>query len=159
MLTPTMQNSDPTLHIIQNRLFFRLFQVGNSLDRQCIKELGISPVHWSVLGALSRPQVHAGISFSELTEYLGVSRQNLNIVLNRLEREGQVQRVIDSRDRRAKNVALTIKGKKIWDDLQPRIYDFYKQALSGFNLDDLIACAHLLNKLNDGLINIKIEDQ
>ena len=158
MLNTTTQTHDATLHSIQNRLFFRLFQVGNSLDRQCLKELGISPVHWSVLGALSRPRTRLGVSFSELTEYLGVSRQNLDTVLKRLEREGQVQRIIDSKDRRARNVALTAEGQKTWESLQPKIYEFYKQALNGFNLDDIIASAHLLNKLNDGLINIKIKD-
>ena len=74
---------DQSLYSSHNRLFFRLFQVGNSLDRKCSNELGISPVHWSVLGALSRPQVKEGMSFSDLTEYLGVSRQNLDAVLKK----------------------------------------------------------------------------
>lgn len=59
-------------------------------------------MHWAVLGALSRPRVLSGMSFSDLTDYLGVSRQNLDAVLKRLEREGLVQRVINEQDRRAK---------------------------------------------------------
>lgn len=99
---------DQSLYMIHNRLFFRLFQVGNSLDRQCLNELGISPVHWAVLGALSRPHLtEAGMSFSDLTEYLGISRQSLDNVLKRLEREGSVQRITSHQDKRAKNVALT----------------------------------------------------
>ena len=150
---------DQSLYSIHNRLFFRLFQVGNSLDRQCLKELGISPVHWSVLGALSRPHVkNIGMSFSDLTEYLGISRQSLDNVLKRLERENIVQRVTASHDKRAKNVALTSAGHQSWEDFQMKFFQFYSQAMQNFVFDDAITLIHLLNKLNDGMKQIKIED-
>ena len=150
---------DQSLYTIHNRLFFRLFQVGNGLDRQCLKELGISPVHWSVLGALSRPQIKCmGMSLSNLTEYLGISRQSLDGVLKRLERDAVVQRVAASHDKRAKNVALTQLGQQTWADLQGKIFEFYSQAMEGFVFDDTISLIHLLNTLNDGLKQIKIED-
>ncbi|MBJ9985289.1 MarR family transcriptional regulator [Acinetobacter sp. S40] len=149
---------DPALYSIHNRLFFRLFQVGNSLDRQCFNQLGISPVHWSVLGALSRPHAKTGMSFSDLTEYLGVSRQNLTLILKRLERDGFVERLIDHQDRRAKNVALTALGHKNWENLQEQIFSFYHQAMDGIAFDDAVTLIHLLNKVNEGLNRIKIED-
>lgn len=151
------KNYDQSLYSAHNRLFFRLFQVGNSLDRQCSNELGISPVHWAVLGALSRPHVKSGMSFSDLTEYLGVSRQNLDAVLKRLERNSLVERVINENDRRAKTVALTSDGLKAWDKLQDNFFNFYGQALDKIAFDDVITLIHLLNKLNDGLKSIKIE--
>lgn len=150
---------DQSLYSVHNRLFFRLFQVGNTLDRQCLNELGISPVHWSVLGALSRAKVQDGMSFSDLTEYLRVSRQNLDGVLKRLERDGLVQRVIDPNDRRAKIVALTPEGLDTWKKLQIKFFDFYQQALNGIPLDDAVTLIHLLNKVNDGLKGIKIESK
>lgn len=148
---------DQSLYMIHNRLFFRLFQAGNSLDRQCLNELGISPVHWAVMGALSRPHLNdAGMSFSDLTEYLGISRQSLDNVLKRLEREGSVQRVTSHQDKRAKNVALTPAGQQSWLDLQEQFFQFYRQAMSGFALDDLASLIHLLNKLNTGLKQIHL---
>src|SRR5690606_21568116 len=125
-----------------NRLFFRLFQVGNTLDRKCSNELGLSPVHWAVLGALSRPRVKSGMSFSDLTEYLGVSRHNLDAVLKRLERDGLVERIISEQDRRAKNVALPSEGFKTWDSLPNDFFDFYGQALSKLTFDDAITLIH-----------------
>lgn len=148
---------DQSLYMIHNRLFFRLFQAGNSLDRQCLNELGISPVHWAVMGALSRPHLNnAGMSFSDLTEYLGISRQSLDNVLKRLEREGSVQRVTSHQDKRAKNVALTPSGQQSWLNLQEQFFQFYRQAMSGFALDDLASLIHLLNKLNTGLKQIDL---
>ncbi|ENW24373.1 hypothetical protein F925_02073 [Acinetobacter lwoffii NCTC 5866 = CIP 64.10 = NIPH 512] len=150
---------DQSLYSAHNRLFFRLFQVGNTLDRKCSNELGISPVHWAVLGALSRPRVKSGMSFSDLTEYLGVSRQNLDAVLKRLERDGLVERIISEQDRRAKNVALTSEGLKTWDSLQDDFFNFYGQALNTLAFDDVITLIHLLNKVNDGLKSIYLHQQ
>ena len=41
---------------LNNRIFFRLFQVANTLQRQAVKELGVTTVQWAVLGALSDPR-------------------------------------------------------------------------------------------------------
>lgn len=149
------QNSVAPIH---NRLFFRLFQASNTLDRQCQKELGISSIHWAVLGALSRPSVKTGMSFSDLTNYLGVSRQSLDGVLKRLERDGEVQRVSDTQDRRVKNVALTENGQHAWVQLQLKVADFYQQTFEGFLFDDMVALAHLMNKLNASIAKVNLTD-
>lgn len=150
---PTYEQSVSAIH---NRLFFRLFQTGNTLDRQATKELGISPVHWAVLGALSRPQVITGMSFSDLVEYLFVSRQSLDGLLKRLERDGHVLRVADTTDRRVKKVVLTPEGRKAWNELQPKIYEFYTQALDGFRFDDKVTLVHFLNRLNEGMRDVSL---
>lgn len=147
---------EQSVSAVHNRLFFRLFQAGNSLDKQAGKELGISPVNWAVMGALSRPQVATGMAFSELADYLVVSRQNLDGVLKRLERDGHVLRVVDTTDRRAKNVLLTDTGRAYWEGLQPKIYAFYRQALGGFRFDDTIALLHFLNRLNEGMTGVDL---
>lgn len=149
----TYEESDSAIH---NRLFFRLFQAGNTLDRQASKELGVSPVHWAVLGALSRPQVAAGMSFSDLVEYLFVSRQSLDGLLKRLERDRQVIRIIDTADRRVRKVVLTPDGRHAWKALQPKIYEFYQQALDGFRFDDKVSLLHFLNRLNEGMRGVSM---
>ena len=156
MSPPSDSSYDQSVSAIHNRLFFRLFQVSNTLARQTTKELGISAVQWSVLGALSRPQVALGMGFAELADYLVVSRQNLDGVLKRLERDGHVTRVADTQDRRAKRVQLTPAGRAYWDSLQPRIYDFYRQAAGGFRFDDKVALVHYLNRLNEGLGQVSL---
>src|ERR1700724_3694653 len=97
-------NDDRSADHLNNRIFFRLFQVGNTLQRQAVKELGVTTVQWAVLGALSDPRPKSGISLSTLAEFLVVSRQNLDGVLKRLERDGLVERVMDDGDKRARVV-------------------------------------------------------
>lgn len=156
-----MQNSnesdyDQSVSAIHNRLFFRVFQIANTLERQSAKEIGITSVQWSVLGALSRPKVGEGMPFSELAEYLGVSRQNLDGVLKRLERDDQVSRIADTVDRRAKLVLLTPAGRIYWNSVQGKIYEFYRQALMEFRFDDKVSFVHYLNKLNEGMKKVDL---
>ena len=88
---------------LNNRIFFRLFQVANTLQKQAVKELGVTTVQWAVLGALSDPRPTYGMSVGTLADFLVVSRQNLDGVLKRLERDGLVERVTDPGHKRARN--------------------------------------------------------
>jgi DNA-binding MarR family transcriptional regulator len=142
---------------LHNRLFFRLFQAGNALARQTVKEVGLTTVQWAVLGALSRPQVPHGMTFSELADYLVVSRQSLDGVLKRLERERHVERVADTQDRRARRVLLTAEGRAFWLAVQPRIHEFYRQAVDGLRFDDKVALVHFLNRLNRGIAEVRVD--
>jgi DNA-binding MarR family transcriptional regulator len=150
------QKSKSSVSHINNQLFFRLFQLGNALQRQSSKELGISTVQWAVLGALSRTKAKEGMSFAELADYLVVSRQNLDGVLKRLERDNHVIRVADASDKRARLVQLTPPGRRFWTALQPRIYEFYQQAMSQFSFNESIAFVHYLNKLQVDLVKVKL---
>ena len=52
---------------LNNRIFFRLFQVANTLQKQAVKELGVTTVQWAVLGALSDPRPTYGIAVGTRT--------------------------------------------------------------------------------------------
>lgn len=151
--TPT---GDRTANDLNNRIFFRLFQVANTLQRQAVKELGVTTVQWAVLGALSEARSRSGISLGALAEFLAVSRQNLDGVLKRLERDGLVERATEDRDKRARVVRLTRHGLTFWSDLQKRIFRFYSQAASTFRFDERVALVHYLNSLQTELMKVHL---
>jgi len=142
---------------LNNRIFFRLFQVANTLQKQAVKELGVTTVQWAVLGALSDPRPTYGMSVGTLADFLVVSRQNLDGVLKRLERDGLVERVTDPGDKRTRLVKLTREGFAFWADLRQHIFQFYDQAMSGFKFDDRVALAHYLNEMQRDLTNVRLE--
>jgi DNA-binding MarR family transcriptional regulator len=143
---------------VANRLFFRLFQASNILQKQTVSAVGLTTVQWAVLGAISRQGYEAGIAFNDLTEYLIVSRQNLDGVLKRLEREGHVQRVPHPDDGRSRLIQLTHRGREFWESLQPRIQAFYAQGLKSLSFDETISLLHYLNKLQKDLEAIEMQD-
>lgn len=150
-------NPDRVADHLNNRIFFRLFQVANTLQKQAVKELGVTTVQWAVLGALSDPRPTSGMSVGTLADFLVVSRQNLDGVLKRLERDGLVERVTDPADKRARMVRLTREGFAFWADLRERIFHFYDQAMAGFKFDDRVALAHYLNEMLRDLTKVRLE--
>lgn len=143
---------------VANRLFFRLFQTGNTLQRQVQNEMGVSTVQWAVLGALSREGYEDGISFNLLTEYLVVSRQSLDGVLKRMERDQHVVRIPHPDDGRARLVVMTEQGRSFWNQLQQRIQEFYSQGLEGLGFDDIVSALHYLNKLQTNLAQVRLDE-
>ncbi|MEW6769572.1 MAG: MarR family transcriptional regulator [Pseudomonadota bacterium] len=154
---PLLGPSDRAADHLNNRIFFRLFQVANTLQKQAVKELGVTTVQWAVLGALSDPRPTYGMSVGTLADFLVVSRQNLDGVLKRLERDGLVERVTDPEDKRARVVKLTAEGFKFWKELRERISHFYDQAANGFKFDERVALAHYLNALQGLLTKVRLE--
>lgn len=148
--------TDQEARAVPNRLFFRLFQTGNTLHRQVQKEMKISTVQWAVLGALSRTDNGTGISFNQLTEYLVVSRQNLDGVLKRMERDDHVRRIPNPEDGRARLVILTDNGRRYWEQLQSKILHFYQQGMKSLSFDDSVSLLHLLNKMQADLFHIDL---
>ncbi|MFC4271302.1 MarR family transcriptional regulator [Sneathiella chungangensis] len=145
--------SDERFHL-SNRLLFRFFKTANCMHTAGTKwtsELKLTSQQWSVIGALARPGHEEGVSVNELSEFLLVSRQNVNGLLLRLEHHGISQRVPDPRDGRAKLVQLTPQGWVIWKQLINRISEFYDVALVNFTTEELVQFQHFIDKLQRNL--------
>jgi len=145
---------------LRNRLFFRLYQTANLLNKTGTRALdvhGVTTQQWAVLGALAHPRSAEGISVGELAGLLMVSRQNLTGVLSRLEARGLIARTVDKRDKRSRFICLTDQGWQRWARMQPQIGDFYRASLAGFSNSDIIAAMHYLEKLRHNFVTL--EDQ
>lgn len=144
---------------LNNRLFFRLYQTANTLNKVGSRALDSEQVttqQWSILGALTRQSAKEGMTVSELCDYLMVSRQNMTGLLRRLEERGVVSRSIDPEDQRSRRICITEKGQELWSVITPLISQFYEDAAEGLSYDDKISIVHFLNKL---LGNMKKMDQ
>ena len=140
---------------LANRLFFRLYQCANMLHKtgtRAVEAEGLTTQQWAVLGALSRPEAEGGMSVGDLARYLMVSRQNLAGLISRMERDGHISSAPDGRDRRSRLVTMTASGREVWMvQAQPKIHDYYEQALDGFSTNDLTHTLHYLLKLLENM--------
>jgi DNA-binding MarR family transcriptional regulator len=70
-----------------------------------------------------------------------------------MARAGHVAIAPDGQDRRSRLVTMTRSGRRVWlVRAQPKIHDFYEQALAGFSVNDI---AHTLHYLLMMLENMK----
>jgi len=143
-------NKDMAMSEMSNRIFFRLYQCANMMHKtgtRALEEYGITTQQWAVLGALTRPQAAGGMQVGDLAKFLLVSRQNLTGVINRMERDGYIERVKDASDGRSRRVRLTGRGERVWQSITPLIYAYYDEALKEFSLNDRVEFFHHLNSL------------
>ncbi len=154
-MTVTERKTEAARMEIANRLFFKLYQCANLLHKtgtKAVESEGLTTQQWAVLGALSRSEAVNGMSVGDLARYLLVSRQNLTGVIGRMERDGRIRVDADPRDRRSRLIRMTDEGREVWHELaQPKIYQFYAEALDGFSMADLMHTAHYLMKLLDNM--------
>jgi len=140
---------------LANRLFFRLYQCANMLHKtgsRAVEAEGLTTQQWAVLGALSRDKVQDGMSVGDLARYLMVSRQNLAGLISRMERDGHIAVVPDTRDRRSRIVRMTKSGQHAWQVLaQPKIHAYYEEILADFSISDTTHALHYLLKILENM--------
>lgn len=110
--------------------------------------VGLTRSQWSVLVHLFRTD---GIQQKELAELLDITAITLTGLLDRLERDGWVERRADPVDRRAKRVYLTEKVAPVMKELRGLGRDVRKVALAGLSDSEQQTLMNLLLKVRSNL--------
>lgn len=71
----------------------------------------------------------------------------MTVVVDNLEKEGLVERVDDPEDRRAYNIKLTAKGKKLFDEIFAKHAEFIAETASVLTTKEQEELGKLLKKL------------
>ncbi len=128
----------------------RAYNTFNHLAQKDIGRYGLTEPQFAALEILG----HCGpVRLCELSRKMLVSGGNITVVVDNLEKEGLVQRIDDPDDRRAYNVTLTPKGKKLFDDIFVKHAEFVVGAASVLNEKEQEQLSRLLRKLGLGLKN------
>jgi MarR family transcriptional regulator for hemolysin len=110
--------------------------------------VGLTRSQWSVLVHLFRAD---GIQQKELAELLDITAITLTGLLDRLERDGWVERRADPADRRAKRVYLTQKVAPVMKELRAVGREVRKAALAGLSESEQQTLMELLLKVRNNL--------
>lgn len=80
-----------------------------------LMDKGITRVQWIALYYLDR---YEALSQMELAEKLNIKPSSVVRLMDRMERDGLVERVKNPEDRRVYNLVFTHKGKEFWNTLK-----------------------------------------
>lgn len=103
--------------------------------------------HFSTLILLS---VHGKLKISDISRGLGISKQQMSPIINRLNEACLIERIVDTKDRRNCYIDLTTNGTKLLDDHREEMVRNLKKRLSVLSeqdLDDFVNSLHLCFKL------------
>ena len=128
---------------------FRLNSVLLTTGDRLVAELGLTSARWQVLGAIvaaERPQPVAW-----LARDMGANRQNLQRIVNDLEKDGLVAFEINPHHRRAQLVVLTEKGKQAFDAAMRLQAPWINKLADGLSIKDLQTVHRLIMTLRKRL--------
>lgn len=142
--------------MLQNEtLGFVIHDVARMLRREFdrrVQSIGLTRSQWSVLVHLHRSD---GIQQKELADLLDITPITLSGLLDRLERDGWVERRPDGSDRRAKRVFLTAKVAPVIKNIQRLGKEVRMEALQGVNARDEEKLMLLLLQMRSNLAQSK----
>lgn len=126
-------------------MMFRTNNLTVGWGDRLVAPVGLTSARWQVMGAVvaaERPQPVAW-----LARDLGASRQNIQRIVNDLEKEGLVVFAPNPHHRRAHLVVLTDKGMQTFDNTV-RLYNPRINELSvGFSIEDIQTAYRVMTEL------------
>ncbi len=127
------ENSGTISAGLPGHLVRRLHQLATQIFTQRVQEAGhnLTPVQFAALDALSnRP----GIDQAGLADMIAKDRATTGAVVDRLRQKGWIARVVNSRDKRSRELTLTAEGQAVLAAVTPIVVKLQRETLPG--LDD-----------------------
>lgn len=113
-----------------------------------LRELGFAMSQVPVLVTLKKA---GALSQAELARLLEVEQSSMAQLLNRMERDGLVERVADPADRRSRLISLTDTAARQLPSGKSVMEAVSRQALAGFSAEEKQQLASLLLRVNENL--------
>jgi DNA-binding MarR family transcriptional regulator len=101
---------DTQLAEFAGQLFFRLWRASHTRIAEGLESIGLTPALFGVINFLGAQE---GAIQQEIGAAMGIDPSTMVSLIDELEREGLAKRRPAPRDRRAREVALTAKGRRL----------------------------------------------
>jgi MarR family 2-MHQ and catechol resistance regulon transcriptional repressor len=126
----------------------RAYSVFSKATGKDIEESGLTQPQFGALECLG----HLGkMTIGQLCKKNLVSGGNMTVVVDNLEKQGLVERLECSEDRRVTYIQLTHKGKQLFDEIFPKHAKYVSSLASELTADEQEELGRLLKKLGYSL--------
>lgn len=120
------------------------------LTLRCFKKHGfeITPEQFIILDTIVK---NNQIYQRQIGELIGKDRANVNRLINILEKQGLLERSIDSNGRQINRIKITKKGSELRDKILPIITKIRASYLNDIDYEELLKCHQILNKIKENI--------
>jgi DNA-binding MarR family transcriptional regulator len=128
----------------------RLARIRRHLDRELepvFERFGLSPSTFEALVTLTRIAGEAGVSQKRLADEIGVTPGTISVRVDRLVEEGLAERGPDPDSKRNSLVALTAKGRELFERVAPEHLANERRLLASLSDEDMRILVGCLRKL------------
>jgi DNA-binding MarR family transcriptional regulator len=119
----TKPSSEAEVAEFAGQLFFRLWRASHTRTAETLESIGLTPPLFALLNVLA---AHKGAIQQEIGSAMGIDPSTMVSLIDQLESAGLARRRPHPKDRRAREVAITPKGRRILKqarDLATRVED------------------------------------
>jgi DNA-binding MarR family transcriptional regulator len=134
----THPSAEPPFTEFAGQLFFRLWRATHTRTAEALGSVGLTPALFALLNVIGARE---GNNQQELGSALGIDRSTMVSLIDQLEGAGLAKRRPSPTDRRAREVAITPKGRRLLQrarELIVQVEDAVLAGLTGEEREELL---------------------
>ena len=128
------------------QLFFRLWRATHTRTAELLGSISLTPALFAILNVIAARE---GAIQQELGVALGIDRSTRVSLIDQLEEAGLAQRRPSAKDRRAREIAITSKGRRLLGQARDLIVQVEDEVLGGLSTDERDRLLALLRRALD----------
>jgi DNA-binding MarR family transcriptional regulator len=142
----TPPSGDAAVAEFAGQLFFRLWRASHTRAAHALATVGLTP---ALFGLLNLIGAREGAIQQELGSAMGIDPSTMVSLIDQLERAGLAKRRPSARDRRAREIAMTAKGRRALERSRRLISEVEDQVLGGLSGEERRELLTLLRRALD----------
>ena len=142
----THPSAVPPVTEFAGQLFFRLWRATHTRTAELLGSVGLTPALFALLNVIGARE---GAIQQELGAALGIDRSTMVALIDELESAGLARRRPSPTDRRAREIAITSKGRRLLQRARGLISQVEDDVLAGLTTDERGELLALLRRALD----------
>jgi DNA-binding MarR family transcriptional regulator len=142
----TKPSADAPVTEFAGQLFFRLWRATHMHTAEVLGSVGLTPALFALLNVIGARE---GAIQQELGAALGIDRSTMVSLIDQLESAGLARRRPSATDRRAREIALTPKGRRRLQQARGLISQVEDEVLAGLTAEERRELLSLLRRALD----------
>jgi MarR family transcriptional regulator for hemolysin len=139
----THPSADPPVTEFAGQLFFRLWRASHVRAADALGSVGLTPALFGLLNVIGARQ---GAIQQELASAMGIDRSTMVTLIDQLEGAGLAKRRPSATDRRAREIAITPKGRRVLQRSRRMISETEDEVLAGLTAEERSELVSLLRR-------------
>lgn len=133
---------------LEKFLPYRLSLLSNTVSQAIAREyedrFALSVTGWRVVAVLGR---YDGLSAREVAERTAMDKVAVSRAVAELVKDGRVKRTIANHDKRQSVLSLTVKGRKVYDEVAPLALQHEQRLLAHLDAEEREWLGRIIGKL------------
>jgi DNA-binding MarR family transcriptional regulator len=126
----TRPSPEPPVAEFAGQLFFRLWRASHTRAADALATIGLTPALFGLLNVIGARE---GAIQQELGAAMGIDPSTMVALIDELEGAGLAKRRPSPRDRRAREVVITAKGRRLLERARRLIHEVDDEVLGGLS--------------------------